>query len=459
MRQVLLVVIGVLVVILGESIFGVLAPWPTGRSGGTVFRMQKVSALRVSDSGRSMDLLTGQRTVCSRQGDPNVRAYPKLVSAEPFYGSATFDRAYGWGGSGTTFHYVLDESRGTDTGHDRLYFDVNRDLDLTNDGVLTALDKPPPGDFPSWSVKYRKHRAYFNDLWVDISYGRELGLRPFRILPWFHDTGKGYAALFFVATEAWKGRIRIAGQPYEALLAQASLISGRFDRPFTTLFLTPPGSTERYVGFWGRDRLGWLRYVGGRHYCISATPEGDTLTVRPYRGDYGVFEIGAGGRDITKLSARGTLVSETHGAALGKPSDGKHRRARRSLVPTGDYLPAYVSIEYGQLRISLSHNHHADGEYWGGMGLPEVYGIKIRKDKPYVLDFSNEPDVMFASPAKNTRLRLAEELDVKAILFDPVLNIMICSLRSFRENRHLEPTASIRDSSGRRVAEGKMPFC
>ncbi len=455
MRQVLLVVIGLLVVILGESIFGVLAPWPTGRAGGTVFKMHKVSAFRASDSSRSMGLLTGQRTVCSRQGDPNVRAYPKLVSADAFYGSATFDRAYGWGGSGKTFHYVLDESRGTGTGHDRLYFDADRDLDLTNDGVLTALDKPPARNFPSWSVKYG---VYFNDIWVDMDYGRELGIRPFRVLPWFLHTEKGYAALFFVATEAWKGRIRIAGRPYEALLAQPRLISGRFDRPFTTLFLTPPGSSERYVGFFGKDRLGWLRYVGGRHYCISASPEGDTLTIRPYRGDYGVFEIGAGGRDITKLGANGMLVSETHGAALGKPEDGRHRRARRSLVPTGDYLPTLMSIEYGQLQAHLWHNYHADGEYWGGLGLPGVYGIKIRKDRPYVLDFSNEPEVMFASPARNTQLRLGEELNVKAILFDPVVNIMICNLTYFRGNRHLEPTATITDSDGKRVAGGTMPF-
>jgi len=455
MRQVLLVVTGVLVVILGESIFGMLAPWPTGRAGGMVFKMRKVSAFRARAPHRQMDLLRGQRTVCSRERDPNVQAYPKLVSAAPFYGSATFDKAYGSGGTGITFHYVLDESRGTDTGHDRLYFDVNRDLDLTNDGVLTALDKPPPGDFPSFAVKYI---AYFNDLWVDINYGRELGVRPFRVLPWFLHTEKGYAALFFVATEAWRGRIRIAGRPYEALLGQARLISGRFDRPFTTLFLTPPGSTEMYTRLSGERTLGWLRHVGGRHYCISASPEGDMLTVRPYRGDYGVFEIGAGGRDITKLGMSGALVSETSGVAVGKPKEGLPDMARRSLVPTGDYLPTYLSIEYGQLQILLSQNYHADGKYRGALGLPEVYCIKIRKDKPHVFDFSNEPEVMFASPARNTRLRLGEELDVEAVLVDPVLNIMIRSLGPFGANRRFEPTATITDSSGKRVAEGKMPF-
>ena len=29
-----------------------------------------------------------------------------------------------------------------------------------------------------------------------------------------------------------------------------------------------------------------------------------------------------------------------------------------------------------------------------------VHGIKIRKDKPFVWDFSTPPDVMFAGPAK-----------------------------------------------------------
>ena len=132
--------------------------------------------------------------------------------------------------------------------------------------------------------------------------------------------------------------------------------------------------------------------------------------------------------------------------------------ARRSRVPTGDYLPSYLSIEYGQLRIDLSQNYHADGEYRGGLGLPAVYGIKIRKDKPYVFDFSNEPEVIFASPAKNTRLRLGEALDAKAVLVDPVLNIMIRSVGPLEGKRRFQPTATITDSRGKRVAEGKMPF-
>ena len=69
-------------------------------------------------------------------------------------------------------------------------------------------------------------------------------------------------------------------------------------------------------------------------------------------------------------------------------------------MPVGDYVPSYLSIEYGRLQIFLSDNYHADGKP-RDFGQNRIYGIKIGKDKPFVLDFSNKPEVLFASPAKD----------------------------------------------------------
>ena len=102
--------------------------------------------------------------------------------------------------------------------------------------------------------------------------------------------------------------------------------------------------------------------------------------------------------------------------------------------------------------------------------------MKIRKDAPFVLDFANKPDVVFASPAKDRIARPGDEVEVKAVLVDPVLDIMIRGLDDTRRTKKetvkpangqeyryerplsLDPKVTISDSAGKTVAEGVMPF-
>ena len=122
-------------------------------------------------------------------------------------------------------------------------------------------------------------------------------------------------------------------------------------------------------------------------------------------------------------------------------------------------MPAYLTIKFGNLRISVSNNYHADNKPFGHSSDLKVYGIKIRKDKPYVLDFSNDPDVMFASPAKDYGVKLGGELQVKAVLIDPKLDIMIRRLYDQQQTRvSLDPKVLITRAGGEKVAEGVMPF-
>ena len=129
-------------------------------------------------------------------------------------------------------------------------------------------------------------------------------------------------------------------------------------------------------------------------------------------------------------------------------------------------------ISLGTLSIWISDSNYSDGKPHD-METPKVYGIKIRKDKPFVLDFSNEPEVVFASPTKNQRVKQGEELLVKAVLTDPKLDIMISSLNGERReeftspdgtrtvNRYvgpIHPKVAILRADGERIAEGVMPF-
>ncbi|UCF14035.1 MAG: hypothetical protein JSW59_11540 [Phycisphaerales bacterium] len=59
---------------------------------------------------------------------------------------------------------------------------------------------------------------------------------------------------------------------------------------------------------------------------------------------------------------------------------------------------------------------------------PKVYSVHVGRDDPYIFDFSNQPEFMFALPARDHQVKLGQELVVKAVLTDPELDIMIRDL-------------------------------
>jgi hypothetical protein len=495
-----------------------------------VFEMREVSAFDKSDGNGGGSLTRGQYAECSTEPDKGVKAYPKLKSQRPLYGKLLFDRNLS-SGKASEFHFVLDESgeappsaeKGEEkkaeekkpetsllknlaeklagaveksaaakrpprkeaklSRYDRLYVDLNRDLDLTNDPVLMPMKEPPWQALPSWEVDERAAFEYLN---IDVDYGPGLGVRPFRILPWLTISGEDnrtYSTTHFVATVARKGQIRIGKHEYEAVLAQPYLITGRFDRPIAALLLKPvdPKDTTVSHGF-GGDMLMTAHRVDGEIYTISTTPLGDKLTVKPYRGDFGIFAVGPGARDVKEISMQGCLASETMAISVGRDAalpDQQQQKAREQRLPVGDYLPEYLSIKYGRLRIGLSDNYHSDGRP-RDVQRRRTFGVTIGKDKPFVLDFSNKPEVLFASPAKEKTFRPGDEVEVKAVLIDPVLGIMIRGLTdtsrkqklketvksadgnetetSYDRELSLDPVVTITDSAGKQVSEGVMPF-
>jgi hypothetical protein len=141
-------------------------------------------------------------------------------------------------------------------------------------------------------------------------------------------------------------------------------------------------------------------------------------------------------------------------------------------VPAGDYSPNQMRFRYGRLSFWLSKNYHTDGKRSGAI-LDDrwSHSIKIRKDRPFVLDFSNRPEVMFLSPAKGQTFKPGEEVVVETVLIDPVLSTMIRGLddtsrkemrkngnETVEQNLSLAPTVRVSDSAGNTLASGTMPF-
>jgi hypothetical protein len=218
-----------------------------------------------------------------------------------------------------------------------------------------------------------------------------------------------------------------------------------------------------------------MHKVKGHFFSFSATEDGE-LTVHPYSGDLGTLELGPGGRKManTNFSLIGSFEARDWAVAVGGDiKDGRPVEAKRCQVPVGDYLPEFLTLQFGRLQIQLSQNYHSEGKRQSRDGRPSVYGITIRKDQPFALDFSNQPEVMFTSPTSGQRAKVDDTLTVAAVLVDPKLDIMIRHLDDtshkqtkdaegkplgYERNLSLDPTVIITRANGEKVAEGVMPY-
>jgi hypothetical protein len=442
-------------------------------TSGHVTKLKKISAFKVEEK-LLQKFIRGQLSICREQPESEVRIYPTFKSDKPLYGLVRFAAAYGQDESGILYHFAVDESHGTGKGYDRLYFDLNRDLNLADEESQAPLKSPPTGaTLKNPNVEQQVCFHYLPVVFEDSTGGQCL----LEIMPRLMIYKSGHANLSFVTTEARKGKIRIASHRYDVLLGHNYLVSGSFNRPWTALNLIPEGNIKNQLQWQGADRLMAIHKIEGRYYCFSATPAGDKLKARPYNGKFGTFMGGSGKRDLIYIGCNGSLFSKDKAVAIGNIAEsGWTQPSYESQIPVGDYLPSSLSIQYDKLSIYLSDNYHDDGKPLSRASTDKKFGIKIREDEPFVFDFANEPEVMFALPVRDYRIKPGDELTVKAILIDPKLDIMIRRLtdlsrkekqeedtadgrkRTVWRDISLDPTVIITRANGEKVAEGVMPF-
>jgi hypothetical protein len=438
------------------------------------FKLRKVSAF---DAGKG-HFIRGQVCRCQDKPFAEVKNYPAFTSQMPIFGSVRFGERQDETNSGLLFHFAVDESRGTGKGYDRFYFDANRDLDLRNDPIAKLQPHPPDRGYqPNFSSI--KAFAVFDFLRLNLG-TNDSSPNPVELMPRLLLTGNDkqtYRYMFFVRTRLFEGDIRVAGEKFHARLGNDYLITPDFNSPGVALLLNQGNNT---FDWWGGDRLSAIHKVNGRFFNFSASPAGNELTVRPYLGEQGTFEIGPGNRTLANFGVSGSFRARDWAVPVGGNikvgsdiKDGLPVVVSRCQVPVGDYLPEYISVRFGRLRIELSQNYHSEGKRQDRGGRPAVYGIAVRKDRPFVLDFSNQPEVMFTSPTNNQRIKPGDTVMVAAVLADPKLDIMIRGLDDttrkqtknaegkplgYERNLSLDPTVIITRANGEKVAEGVMPF-
>jgi hypothetical protein len=272
------------------------------------------------------------------------------------------------------------------------------------------------------------------------------------------------------------GRFEVDGKSFEAFLGYEYEITATFGESSSILCLV--AQDGRRASYTNTEQFNVMPWLAGKYYRFSCTPTGDKLFAHAYDGPLGVLELGAGGRDTQKLQMMGQLCSQGSIVGIGYPLDekGRPQGTARCEIPAGDYYPRYMNASLGKIGFTFSDNYYSDGPSRTRRAERPVHSIKIRRDKPYVLDFSNKPVVTFLRPARNEPLFLGQEMRVEAVLVDPVLNIMIRGLNDLTRTEKrtyktpdgqehssdwspsLDPKVTIARADGQIIAEGTMPF-
>jgi hypothetical protein len=419
------------------------------------FDLKEIPAFEVPESVRSR-FLTGAYAECRDKPDPNVQRYPAFKSDKPLYGSFQIGGVYTEPQTGYHYACALDESGGTGAGYERMYIDTNLNGDLTDDPCRLPMKDVP--EKVLFAIKGLTAQVCFETVALRVT-PEDGPQQRLEVMPRFIAYPRGQRYAFLMTTKAHAGVINVGGVEISAVLGHASGIPGWFDHPATGLLLFDKGRFEGRplsLWYWG-GQLKSTHRKEDTFYCFSAAPNGDKLFVSPYRGPFGTLEIKPGGRNVRRVSLRGSLGSKDLALSLAE-------RLERPMpvlsdayrLPVGDYAPLDLSFSYDTLNCMVLRNAHVDGLPRGRPQTgPGVYPIQIRADKPFVLDFSGKPEVLFALPARDHRVARGGSLEVKAVLIDPALDIMF---RLIRQQSQLDPRVAIQRADGEIVAQGVMPF-
>ncbi len=260
--------------------------------------MKEISILDAKDEETVKHAMTACDVYCSTKPDEKVKAYPKLKSKRPLYGTLAVDGNRFRGERGTEYHFVLDasaepkkveskslwsalvsaikgETAQTIENYDLLYFDVNCDLDLTNDPVVRPMKKPLPPAFAP-ETEAAEPSTVFDAVSLPVDYGAGVGTRRMQIVPVLYDVGPESGTLYFVPTVVRQGVIRLGKTEFSAVLSHACTtnMTGRLDRPLAGFRLSPvqrgfrPDSGGFVVDLSGRDAFArWpaLHFVDDPH--------------------------------------------------------------------------------------------------------------------------------------------------------------------------------------------------
>jgi len=265
-----------------------------------------------------------------------------------------------------------------------------------------------------------------------------------------------------------QAQITLADRPFKVILG---------DKPEREFYLYDTGTG---IGpyWWGSWSLHSYHKINDKFIEFMQVEDGKKIAARPYKGPLGTIKAGKGGRELAKVEFKGSVHQKANVAApIGIIKEHSMEAVGECRIPVGDYTSYIMHVTFDNLDICISNNYHTNAQGVNS-GTDIVYGMMVREDKPYVLDFSNEPMVVFDQPAASqTTFSRGQEIKFAAVLIDPKLDIMIRGLedtsvkidkeykdatgkvyRTLKVDKSLDPNVVIARAGGEVIAEGVMPF-
>jgi len=219
--------------------------------------------------------------------------------------------------------------------------------------------------------------------------------------------------------------------------------------------------------------------IDDKFYEFMLIDQGTKIAARPYKGPLGIIKVGKGSRELEKVEFSGSLKQEDYIAVpVGAIKEHWPDAVTECAIPVGEYTPYAINVTYDNLDISISDNYYTNAQGQSRQEKQTVYGISIREDQTYVLDFSNKPVIVFDEPGENmTSFKRGKEIKFATVLIDPKLDVMIRRLydtsvkvdkeykdaegkvvQTVKEDKSLDPNVVIARADGEVVAKGVMPF-
>jgi len=265
-----------------------------------------------------------------------------------------------------------------------------------------------------------------------------------------------------------QAQFTLANRPLKVILG---------DKPEREFYLYDTGTG---IGpyWWGSWSLHSYHKIEDEFIEFMLIENGTKIAARPYQGPLGTIKLGKGGRQLEKVEFNGSVRQKENVAApIGTIKEYWTGPVTECTIPVGDYTAYLMKVTYDNLAIDISNNYHTNAQGVDS-GTDVFYGMQVREDKPYVLDFSNEPMVVFDQPAAGqTTFSRGQEIKFAAVLIDPKLDIMIRGLddtsvkvekeykdatgkvyRTLKVNKSLDPNVVIARAGGEVVVKGVMPF-
>ncbi len=264
-------------------------------------------------------------------------------------------------------------------------------------------------------------------------------------------------------------QIAVAGRRFKIILGE---------RPEREFYLYDV-ATANGPYWWGSWSAHSYHKIGDRFFQFMIVEDGAKIAGRVYQGPLGTIKVGKGGRDLEKLEFNGSVMQkDAVSAPIGIIEERSTEAVGECQIPPGDYTAYIMHVTFDNLAITISNNYHTDAQGRSRGDRETVYGMQVREDEPYVLDFSNKPVVVFDKPSKDqTAFSRGDQIQFAAVLVDPKLDLMIRGLddtsvkvdREYKDssgkvvqtakvNKSLDPKVVITRADGEIVGEGVMPF-